>query len=271
MPKRGNIISTIACAAIFIILEVAALGILKRNGEFQSIWVANVIRNFNANVWGGTENIRNYFSLKQENERLAAENFALTQKIREYQLEDNNFVPGSVSEWTSAGNFRFLNAAIVKSSSNSQHNFYLIGKGSNDGVKEGDGIITERGVIGIVHAVSPKYSYVMSFKNAAMLVSARLGLESGVGSLSWKGYGNDAILKEVPLHTKFEKGDTVFTSGFSSIFPPDIPLGTAGQSKIINGATHEIQVSLFEDFQSLRYVTVVSNLDNREINELSKE
>jgi len=44
-----------------------------------------------------------------------------------------------------------------------------------------------------------------------------------------------------------------------------------GESKIINGATHEIQVTLFEDFKSLRYVTVVNNLDEEEIKALSAE
>jgi len=60
----------------------------------------------------------------------------------------------------------------------------------------------------------------------------------------------------------------VYTSGFSSIFPPDIPLGTTGDSRIINGGTYEIDVTLFEDFGSLKYVTVVENLGKDEINML---
>ena len=67
---------------------------------------------------------------------------------------------------------------------------------------------------------------------------------------------------------EFSPGDTVFTSGFSSIFPPDIPLGTAGEAKVVNGATYEIKVKLFEDFNSLRYVTVVENIGKDEIKRL---
>ena len=67
---------------------------------------------------------------------------------------------------------------------------------------------------------------------------------------------------------KFQPGDTVFTSGYSSIFPPDIPLGTIGKSKIVNGATYEIDVELFEDFGALRYVVVVENLGKDEMKEL---
>jgi len=63
-------------------------------------------------------------------------------------------------------------------------------------------------------------------------------------------------------------GDTVYTSGFSSIFPPDIPLGVTGESRIVNGSTSEIKVRLFEDFSSLRYVTIVENLGREEIRQL---
>jgi rod shape-determining protein MreC len=63
-------------------------------------------------------------------------------------------------------------------------------------------------------------------------------------------------------------GDTVYTSGFSSIFPPDIPLGVTGESRIVNGATSEIKVRLFEDFSALRHVTIVENLGREEIKEL---
>jgi rod shape-determining protein MreC len=102
-----------------------------------------------------------------------------------------------------------------------------------------------------------------------MNISARLGTEGAVGPLSWNGITSDgAILKEIPHHVEFEKGDTVYTSGYSSIFPPDIPLGEVGDARIVNGATYEINVRLFEDFGALRYVTIVENLSKDEMKEL---
>jgi rod shape-determining protein MreC len=65
-------------------------------------------------------------------------------------------------------------------------------------------------------------------------------------------------------------GDTVYTSGHSSIFPADIPLGTVKGAEIVNGATYDIQVELFEDFGALRYVSIVENLGKEEINTLEK-
>ena len=125
------------------------------------------------------------------------------------------------------------------------------------------------GVVGIVDAVSRNYSYGRSFRNSDMVISARIGLTGTVGALSWDGiHSNGAVLREIPLHIRLNEGDTVYTSGFSSLFPPDIPLGTTGEYVVENGATYEVKIRLFEDFSSVRYVTVVSNTDREEITEL---
>jgi rod shape-determining protein MreC len=105
-----------------------------------------------------------------------------------------------------------------------------------------------------------------------MNISARLGKEGAVGPMSWDGFSSaGAILKEIPHHVEFQPGDTVYTSGYSSIFPADIPLGTVGEAKIVNGATYDIKVTLFEDFGALRYVTVVDNLGKDEIKKLEED
>ena len=67
---------------------------------------------------------------------------------------------------------------------------------------------------------------------------------------------------------EFQQGDTVYTSGYSSIFPPDIPLGTTGDARIVNGATYDINIDLLEDFGALRYVTIVENIGKSEIEKL---
>ena len=105
-----------------------------------------------------------------------------------------------------------------------------------------------------------------------MSISARLGREGSVGPLTWDGRSSSgAILSEIPHRMEFEVGDTVYTSGYSSIFPPDIPLGTIGKSKIVNGATYEIDVKLFEDYGALRYVIIVDNLGKEEMKQMEEE
>ena len=87
----------------------------------------------------------------------------------------------------------------------------------------------------------------------------------------WDGVSSGkALIKEIPLQYKYQPGDTVYTSGHSLVFPPDIPLGIAGGSRVINGATNEIEVNLFQDFSSIRYVTVVHNNSFDEIQQFEQ-
>lgn len=119
--------------------------------------------------------------------------------------------------------------------------------------------------------MSKHYSYAISFLNSDSSISARIGKDGAAGPMAWNGKGTGtALLREIPLQMRFEEGDTVYTSGFSSIFPPDIPLGRIAGSKIVNGATFEIEVKLFQDFSAVRHVCLVRNLELDEILSLEK-
>ena len=259
-------------AAIFIILEVAALTMLSHNAQLQRTWISSGIQGVMGSVWGFTQNISDYFSLRKSNDELAQENFELRLKLAKAEEVLTADLKAEIPAGSSVGEYIYIPATIVKISNNTQHNYMIVGKGSNQGVVEGAGVITGKGAVGVIDAVSENYSYARSFKNHEMSISARLGKEGAVGPLSWNGRtGNGAILKEIPHHVEFAPGDTVYTSGYSSIFPPDIPLGVTGASKIVNGATYEIEVKLFEDFGAVRYVTVVENKGQVEMKRLEEE
>lgn len=244
------------------------MNMLSHNGTMQNVWFSKGMHAVMGSLWGGTEKLKDYLSLNKTNDALALENFELRMRLEQYESSAEAEAMDSIATNT-AGSFRYIPATIMKISNNTQHNYMIIGKGSDDGIVPGAGVITGKGAIGVVDAVSSNYSYAISFKNHEMNISARLGKEGAVGPLSWDGHSSaGAILKEIPHHVDFEPGDTVFTSGFSSIFPPDIPLGTTGKSKIVNGSTYEIEITLFEDFGALRYVTVVENLGLEEIRKL---
>jgi rod shape-determining protein MreC len=223
-------------------------------------------------VWGFTQRISDYFSLAETNEKLAKVNFELMTRISnlEERLEEKGehaFLP----EKAQTSRFRYKSASIVKVSTNTQHNYFILDKGSADGISTGAGVITPNGAVGIVDAVSENYSYAISFQNHNMSISARLGRDGRHGPLSWDGKGsNRAVLREIPHHVEIVPGDTVYTSGYSSIFPADIPLGTVREAEIVNGATYDIQIELFEDFGALRCVSIVENIGKEEIKTLEK-
>lgn len=269
MP-RGKAYTGALTAAIFIILEVAALAMLHGSRSLQSLWLNRISHRTMAALWGSGERLRSYFSLDRENRDLARENFELSEALRrarerEVQREERDAAaePGR--------GYRYIPASIVKLSRNSQHNYIIINKGSADGVRPRSGIITGEGVVGIVDAVDRHYAYGITLLNPLLSVSARVGHDGVVAPLEWNGrQSNRAVLRELPTHYEVHPGDTVWTSGFSSIFPPDIPLGIAGKTRLMSGSTNEVDVQLFIDFRALRYVTVAYNPEKEEIERLEQ-
>ena len=273
MQRRRTITGTLINTAVFILLEIAALGMLRHGDSLQDLFISRAAHGFLGYFWGVSENIADYASLRTENRHLAEEILRLTETITRLEEEAAAAAACDSADYTTAwrGKYEFIPAEVIKNSVNKQHNYLIIGKGSDDGVRPQTGIITSRGVIGIVDAVSRHYSYAISFLNSDSSISARIGKDGAAGPMAWDGKGSgNALLREIPLHVKFEEGDTVYTSGFSTIFPPDIPIGRITGSRIVNGATFEIKVSLFQDFSSVRHVCLVRNRDLDEIMSLEK-
>ena len=268
MSRKSSIIRYIVNAAIFIILEVAALAMLYNNGQLQRIWISKASHTFMAGVWGSSQKVGDYFNLIKVNNELAQENFDLLTKLAQSKKEEKESL---MAKDVVIGDFKFTSAEIIKFSKNSNHNYLILDKGKVDGVVVNSGIITRMGAVGIVESVSDHYSYAIAFTNHNISISTRVGKEGVVGPLSWDGiHSNRGILKEIPLHIDIQPGDTVFTSGHSSFFPADIPLGRAMSTEIVNGSTQNIDIDLFQDFKSLRYVTIVNNIYQDELDKLDK-
>ena len=248
-------------------LEIAAVAMLRNNGTLQGIWISRASHQFMAWTWGGSESVRDFFKLKKINNELAEENARLLQELRRFHDIDNAGKEKAATDSTGfTSSFQMIPATIVKISRNKQHNYFIINKGYDDGVYPESGVFTSNGVVGIIDAVDRHYSYGLSFMNTSLNVSARLGIDGAIGPMKWDGISSSrGLLQEISIQNEHAPGDTVWTSGFSSIFPADIPLGITGESRVINGATYEIDVELFQDFNNLKYVTVAINSGREEI------
>ena len=258
-------------AAVFLILEIAAILMLTRTGTLQDIWISRASHRVHAMLWGTGEKLRNYFTLDEQNRDLAARNKELVQTVHYLGQKALSYEKGSVYDTVTA-NFHLIPATIVKVSRNTQHNYIVLNKGSEDGVKPQTGIVTTTGVVGVVNSVGRHFSYGLTLMNTKMSVSARIGQTGLVAPLEWDGkHSNGALMKNLPLHHEIAPGDTVWTSGYSNVFPPDIPIGTTGGIRQVDGSTNEVSIRLFQDFAALRYVIITENLDRGEITELEKE
>ena len=70
---------------------------------------------------------------------------------------------------------------------------------------------------------------------------------------------------------KLNIGDTIVTSGFSSIFPENILVGTIKSFQLNETKDlYNINLKLFNDMTNLRHVYIVENRNIKELNKLNQ-
>lgn len=282
--KRSPNLDRLIALLLFIVLEVFSLVMISNSSFFQQIKIGGIYMDIRGSLSKAVADAKYYTSLRDVNRALAEENLRLQTDLERYrafaELTENaadtiaaDSVRGvGINIPDSLAQFEYIPARIVANSTNNKHNYLIINRGSRSGIRKDMGVVSPGGVVGIVSQVSERYAYVISLLNINQSVSAKIGKSGAFGPLIWDGKdAKTAVLTEIPQHIKFMVGDTVYTSGFSTLFPENIPIGTAGKSKIIRGTHHEIRVRLFQDFRTVRFVRVVSNKHSRELNELSRQ
>lgn len=252
---------------LFVLLEALCIYMVCNNGIVQRYRLMGKLREVQGFFWEKHSAVKEYSSLGAENSTLAQENARLLQ-----QLYNERAAAGRDSSDTSPYTFQFIKAKVIRNTLGTAHNYLIIDKGSNHGIEEDMGVITPKGVVGITRGVSENYSYVLSFLNTSQQVSAKIGSSNTFGPLSWEsGSEGMAVLNEIPQHLNVQQQDTVYTSGYSSFYPPDIPLGVVTGSRVVNGVHLSVDVRLLQDFRSLGYVMVVRNNGREEIERLVRE
>lgn len=267
--RRGRLIKTLTTAAVFIILEALAMTMIARGSVAHHGRILGLFNGLNNAIWEKTQNISHFFGYRKENERLAEENTALRNTLSALN-PDPTADTAATPVPPRGGRYTYSHARVIHNSTGSQRNYLVLDCGTVDGVRPGCGVVTAEGVVGVVSQVKRNYCRVESFLNTSQRVSARI-LPCGVfGLLQWTGRSpRKALLTEIPMHTQAAEGDTVVTSGYSAIYPPDIPLGVI-RSISSDGVSLEMKVDLFQNYSALYHVYVVNDRDAQTMEELSR-
>lgn len=266
MRSRYDLIYLLSSILIFIVLETLSIVMVANNSVVQRFKILGAIRDAETFFWEKGNRIHAYSNYKFDNERLINENLQLHAELDRYRtfLADKDSIATD-----SEGQYVFRAAHIVRNSINKQHNYLILDRGAENGVEVGMGVITNNGVVGIVNATTRRHCCVTSLLNKGQSVSAKLASGASFGPLSWNGKNSSgAVLSEISIHSGAAVGDTIVTSGYSTIYPPGIPIGRVVGTRIIQGVTLDLDVELFEDFRSLNNVYIVSNTREKEIHEL---
>jgi len=243
---------------LFLLLEIIAVTLIVQGNSYQRSRLIGLNRQVTGYIYNKVDGAREYFSLKEVNEQLVEENMELRNRLdRVSTLLDSATV---VNELKGEHRYYYVQSRIVQNSIYKQFNYLTLNKGKKQGVFRNMGVVSDQGLVGIILETSANFATVIPVINRDFRLSAKIKSNNYAGILQWDGISpRFAVLNEIPFHVDLSKGDTILTSGFSSIFPEGIDVGTIESFSLEKGNFYDIRVKLFTDFQRLYHVNVIRN------------
>ena len=239
-------------------------------GTFQNSVFHNATTNVASVFYTQISNIADYFSLNKDNKNLAAKNAELQRKVS--NLED--FIARKNYESTLYEDtiLKVIPAKVVNHTVDKINNYMIINKGRKDGITENMSVINTEGVVGVVQSVSENYAVVISILSSKLKISGKFKKTGYLCSVFWNGispYTGSVI--NIPEHITAAVGDTIVTSGYSSIFPENIMIGTVKNVSLnTSTAWNDLTIEYATNFMSIRYVNVIVNSHFEELLNLEK-
>ncbi|MCC9137118.1 rod shape-determining protein MreC [Pontibacter silvestris] len=253
---------------VFVLLEVLCVYMIVRYNTYQGAAFFNSANKYIGQVLEYQSSVTDYFRLASVNTTLARENAALREEVMRNRLEEQAdstdrldtlyYAPSDTSKLSP---YVLHAGRVINNSVRRTNNYLTLSIGTADGVMPGMGVISSHGAVGRIKTVSEHYSTATSLLHSQLLISAKIKSNSTFGTVKWNG-GNyrTALLDYIPLHIKPAKGDTIVTSGFNTVFPEGIMIGTINSvEKEQDKSFYTIKVKLAVDFAQLSYVYVVEN------------
>lgn len=175
--------------------------------------------------YGIGEAVQNKQKLIKENQALQAREIELSLELDQSGelISENERLRGLLNFKKKIG-FNTISAEVIARDPNDWLSSFVINKGKGDGIKKDSAVCASKGLLGKVVELGEHTSSVMllshpAFKAGGMVKKSRInGIVVGAG----KGL---VKMKYIPIDAEVKTGDTVVTSGMSSIFPKGIAIG----------------------------------------------
>ena len=250
MQQLVNAIIRFRNGLVYLLLISLSIFLLQQSSAYHRSLVANVSVFFGAQFSDFVNSFHSYVNLRETNKSLLQENqILLNQILFEEKLPSDTLHYSSVP------------LQVIRNSFINSYNYITLKGGKNNGVKNEMGLVTAQGIVGVVQVVQNRYTQAISVLNKDLKINAKLKNSNHFGSLTWTGDNPTKMrLFDVPTTATIKIGDTIQTGGMSTIFPPNLPIGSI--SNFVDDPSisfYDIEVSLFQDMTNLGTVFAIDH------------
>ena len=226
-------------------------------------------------VTGSILEVRNdvtkHFNLSKNNQDLQKENIALRDSIPSSFIRlENGLV--QIDDTLHRQQYSYVPATVINSTHHKRNNYFTLNIGSEQGIKRGMGVFSEKGVVGVIHNVSKHYAVVKSCLTENINIDIVIEKSGQFGLLKWNGKDpKRGTMWGVSNDTKVDKWSRVVTRGGGGIFPRGISVGKVEKTEAVEGKPlWDVTILYSEDYRSLQRVYIVKHLLKKELEDLQE-
>ena len=269
MQQIFNFIFKNSNKLLFLLLLGISLFLTVQSHSYHRSKVVSSANFLTGCVYERMNSISEYFNLKGQNDELAKENARLKGLL--FNVSDTNAV-AKIDSVKGVNKMDIITSKVIHNSYNVFENYLTLNSGEAAGVRTDMGVINSAGIVGIIDKTSKNYSTVVSILNVKSQINAKVKKSGHFGSLVWNGKSTGFVqLIDLPRLAAIRKGDTIVTGDQTTIFPPNIGIGTIDKIYIDNETNfYTINVKLFNDMTNLGHVYIIKPKDREEIINLEK-
>lgn len=250
---------------VFAVLQVIALSLYFSFFFYPRSQYFTTSSNVVAKIWEVRNSIVGQLNLRHSNDELQKNNAELMEKLPDSYIRiDNNTV--KVNDTVFKQKYEYIPAEIINSTVENRNNYFTINVGTLHGAERGLGVISDNGVVGVIHRCSEHYSIVKSVLSENINISVFIEKIGLYGLLKWDGVDpRRGSITGISNDLKIKKWSRVVTREGTGLFPKGILVGKVEKPKKVEGeAFWDVSILFSEDYRKLQKVYIVKNLLSEE-------
>jgi rod shape-determining protein MreC len=250
---------------VFAILQVVALSMYFSFFFYPRSQYLTTASSVNAKVWEARNAVTKQLNLSHTNQELQKSNALLMERLPQsfIRIDDGTV---KIADTVYKQQYEYIPADLINSTVEKRNNYFTIKAGTVHGVERGLGVISDNGVVGVVHRCSEHYSIVKSVLTKDINISVVIEGMGLYGLLKWDGVdARRGSVSGISNDLQIKRWTKVITREGTGIFPKGIMVGKVDKLKSVEGeAFWDVSILFSEDYRKLQKVYVVKNLFSEE-------
>ena len=173
--------------------------------------------------------------------------------------EDNSYLKEILELNKTISDKKHINATVIDRNTSYWNDQIIVDKGKKDGIKKDKPVIVKNGLIGYVLNTTKNTSTIKLLTTQNYINKISIKINNTFGLITeYDKKNNQYIIEELSNNEEIKVGDIVYTSGYSTKYPPNIEIGIVNEIEYDNFELDKIlKVKPSINFNKIPYVTIL--------------